>query len=201
MNWQVFALHTVKGFVVWKHFFHEGTHSSNPNRLLGLHLTRPATVPHPCITVVGEASTGDSTQLFVASLSIFDGKQLALQRLPEGIGLLYSTMLPVTDADGNHPLILVDDNLDVHLFPETEAARASFNTYRKEIFFAHYHPQSFSFRGYSISAAPKAVESWSFLLSGPSEQVVVASTRCVSLTALSARSPRLLSLPPSPSCH
>lgn len=166
---KAFGLHSTDGSIIWSHFVSPLDPGDTPPTLHSLHLSGHGTSPQAIILAQGSMSWG------VVALHPFSGKLLAESKHKGKV--LHATRLPYHLPSGLAPLLIVDTDLVVHLYPSTSEAIALLTEHCANIFFHILNPAVPTLLGYSIESTSSgfiATQRWNLVFPGDGAKVSLA---------------------------
>lgn len=131
--------HSKIGKTVWKRYFND----FSPSQMF---VTRPSSHFPPKLLAVTTNSIRKSTQL--VWLDPISGKVLEKQEFPWEYR--HAVMTPDMDSHGNHAVAVIDSNLKVHVFSETEESQQIFSKKSKSFYFHVEDSHDNSLKGYVL---------------------------------------------------
>ena len=167
---KVFGLHSSDGSPLWSSRISPLTASDLPPGLPYLLLCRGGLAAEAVVVAQ------DAARWHVHALSPFTGAHQGASPAMQGEGRIVhaAKLLPLAAEGGRPPVMLVDDALRVHLYPDTAEHRAALRRAAGDILFHLHSEEEGTLRGYSVGladagAAPGAesfvgLERWSLAL-------------------------------------
>ncbi|KAL9653998.1 hypothetical protein ABK040_014207 [Willaertia magna] len=156
---KLFALHSVDGSVIWS-LFPKGLLEWSGNVSIRSYLTKKQQVKddikvRPEITLL--ISKNEKTSVFV--VDVLEGKIINTKEL--NYQLLDAILLPSHDKHRLHPLLIIDPNYQVHIYPETNEMKQLVKEFPLNINFYTKDLLEGKLTGYSWNAnQTKTVQTW-----------------------------------------
>jgi len=175
---KVFALHTSDGSVLWSRRIPPLQEGDEPPKLTFLLICRAGA--HPQVIVVAQGASAWALHF----LSPTSGKWLPAPALAGNGRILHAmrlTALAATFGMSQLPVLLLDDQMRVYLYPDTDETRQGVRSLVGDLFFYLHTASSGVLTGYALVSAPgghgfQVVRRWALALppEGPGQRVHLA---------------------------
>lgn len=183
---KVLALHTGDGRVVWSVLLsthHRSESCRNPTALSLLQWQIPhhhAMHENPSVLVAGRCWYSSDAPGFFSIIDSYTGqvqKSLMLEHSARQI-----MPLPLTDSTEQRLHLIIDANLDAHLYPRTSECLKIFHHEMPNTYWYLVDKEQNVIRGYSLESTEneyvfRANELWSIIIPSESEKIVATATR------------------------
>jgi len=164
---KLFGLHSVDGSIVWSKYLPH-------TKPLSLFVARSSAHPPPRGILVG--STQGAT--VVRSFNMMTGADIEAEPLTINAGIKQSFLLPSVDASFSHPLVLLDTELKVHVYPSTPENIAAVQKNHKKIFFYIVDKNDNSIEGYGVDSLDRpVVPLWNINFNSQNEKIEAVAPR------------------------
>lgn len=183
---KVLALHTGDGRVVWSVLLstrHRSETCRNPAALSLLQWQIPhhhAMHENPSVLVVGRCGHSSDAPGFFSIIDSYTGQVQKFLMLEHSVRQIMA--LPLTDSTEQHLHLIIDANLDAHLYPRTSECLKIFHQEMPNIYWYLVDKEQNVIRGYSLESTENEYvfwpnELWSIIIPSESEKIVATATR------------------------
>ncbi|XP_042445968.1 ER membrane protein complex subunit 1-like [Zingiber officinale] len=183
---KVLALHTGDGRVVWSVLlstYHRSETCRNPAALSLLQWQIPhhhAMHENPSVLVAGRCGHSSDAPGFFSIIDSYTGKVQKSLMLEHSVRQIMP--LPLTDSTEQRLHLIIDANLDAHLYPRTSECLKIFHHEIPNTYWYLVDKEQNIIRGYSLESTEnefvfRANELWSIIIPSESEKIVATATR------------------------
>lgn len=152
---KLIGLNTETSEIVWSRFYAlEGEHANRPDGVLRqMVMVRNSREHTPeCIVIGHDPQASSHFPTFLSSFNPLTGSEAHFQALKYAVR--HAILLPDEVAEGRRLLLIIDDEYNAHVYPDTEEAHALLKQRLPQIYFHEVDKVTQVLRGYRVVADP-----------------------------------------------